>query len=308
MSSHRPDRRHVLKAAALGLATLPFLGCRDSARATRPAQEGNTPMTTPTSQQRMPVLFIGHGSPMIAIQDNTWSRSFRSLAEQLPKPKAILSISAHWFLPGTFLTGNERPPTLHDFGGFPRELYQMQYPAPGSAELAQRVVNLLGASRASVQHDWGLDHGTWTVLHHLRPKADVPVVQLSLDARLAPSEHLALGRALSGLRDEGILVMGSGNVTHNLRHAFTNMQTGNLSTPAWAERFDQDVAKAFEQHDGAFLTRVIETDAGRMSHPSIDHFLPMLYAAGAAQDSDAVRFPVSGFELGSLSMRSVLLG
>jgi 4,5-DOPA dioxygenase extradiol len=308
MSSYRPDRRGILKAA-LGVATtLPFLGCRDSARAARPAQEGASAMTTSTSVQRMPVLFIGHGSPMNAIEENTWTQGFRSLAEQLPKPKAILSISAHWFLSGTFLTGNEHPPTIHDFGGFPRALYEMQYPAPGSIELAQRVVKLLGASRASVQNDWGLDHGTWTVLHHLRPKADVPVVQLSIDARLAPSEHLALGRALAGLRDEGVLVMGSGNVTHNLRHAFSSMQSGNLTTPQWAERFDADVARAFEQHDGAFLARVIETDAGRMSHPSIDHFLPMLYVAGAAHDQEPVRFPVSGFDLGSLSMRSVLIG
>ncbi len=263
---------------------------------------------TSTSEQRMPVLFIGHGSPMNAIEDNIWVRGFRSLAGQLPKPKAILSISAHWFLPGTFVTGNEHPPTIHDFGGFPQELFQMQYPAPGSVELAQRVVKLLGPSRASVQNDWGLDHGTWTVLHHLRPAADVPVVQLSINARLAPSEHLALGRAISGLRDEGILVMGSGNVTHNLRHAFTSMRSGSSTTPPWAERFDQDVAKAFEQHDGAFLARAIETDEGRMSHPTPEHFLPMLYVAGAAHDGDPVRFPVNGFDLSSLSMRSVLLG
>lgn len=263
-------------------------------------------MTTASTEPRMPVLFIGHGSPMNAIEENTWTQGFRSLARQLPRPKAILSISAHWFLPGTFLTGNERPPTIHDFGGFPRALYEMQYPAPGSAELAKRVVQLLGASRASVQEDWGLDHGTWTVLHHLRPEADVPVVQLSIDARLAPSEHLALGRALAGLRDEGVLVMGSGNVTHNLRHAFTSLRSGDVTTPAWAERFDQDVARALEQHDGAFLARVIETDAGRMSHPSIDHYLPLLYAAGAAGERDTARFPVSGFDLGSLSMRSVL--
>src|SRR5262249_23484077 len=149
-------------------------------------------------------------------------------------------------------------------------------------------------------NDWGLDHGTWTVLHHLRPAADVPVVQLSIDARLAPSEHLALGRALAGLRDEGGLVMGSGNVTHNLGHAFSSMQSGSLTPPKWAVDFDADVARAFEQHDGAFLSRVIETDAGRMSHPSLDHVLPLLYVAGAASDGDAVRFPVSGFDLASL--------
>jgi 4,5-DOPA dioxygenase extradiol len=253
----------------------------------------------------MPVLFVGHGSPMNAISDNAWSRAWRTLGEMLPQPKAILSISAHWFVAGTFLTSDERPRTIHDFGGFPRELYQVQYPAPGDAELARRVTKLL--PEASLRTDWGLDHGTWSVLHHMRPKADLPVVQLSIDVRRPPADHLALARALGPLRDEGVLIMGSGNITHNLRQFFTDMQRGEMGTPDWARRFDDDVARAVEQHDGDFLARAVETDIGRKSHPTIDHYLPLVYAAGAADESDTVRFPITGFE-GSLSMRSALFG
>jgi 4,5-DOPA dioxygenase extradiol len=255
----------------------------------------------------MPVLFVGHGSPMNAIEDNAWSRGFRSLAALVPGPKAILSVSAHWFVAGTFLTGDERPKTIHDFGGFPRELYQVQYPAPGDVALAQRVASLVGP-RASLSTDWGLDHGTWSVLVHLRPAADIPVVQLSIDGRLPPAAHLELGRALAPLRDEGVLIFGSGNVTHNLRHAFTSHQRGDTTTPAWAASFDADVARAAEQHDGPALARLAGTDAGRLSHPTPDHYYPLLYAAGAVQAGDPVRFPISGFDMGSLSMRSILFG
>ncbi len=262
--------------------------------------------TSPTG--RMPVLFVGHGSPMNAIEDNTWSQGFRALAGMLPRPRAILSVSAHWFVPGTFTTGNPRPETIHDFGGFPQALFDMQYPAPGDAALAERVVRLLGPERASVRTDWGLDHGTWTVLHYLVPAADCPVVQLSIDQRRPPAAHLALGRALAPLRDEGVLVMGSGNITHNLRHAFSTLRSGDRSTPPWARSFDAEVTHAVEQHDGDALARLVETDAGRMSHPTLDHYLPLLYAVGAAEASDPVRFPVTGFDLGSLSMRSMLFG
>ena len=257
---------------------------------------------------RMPVLFVGHGSPMNAIEDTPWSRGFRALAGLVPTPKAILCISAHWFVEGTFTTGNERPKTIHDFGGFPDALFAMQYPAPGDILLAKQVVDLLGAHRARVQLDWGLDHGTWTVLHHLRPAADIPVVQLSLDERLPPAAHGELGRALSSLRDEGVLILGSGNLTHNLRYAMTRYFAGDVATPDWAATFDSEVTRALEQHDGDFLARVVTTDAGRLSHPTLDHYLPLLYAMGAADARDRVSFPISGFELGSLSMRSVLFG
>lgn len=258
--------------------------------------------------ERMPVLFVGHGSPMNAVEENAWSRGFQALAGLLPRPRAILSVSAHWFVPGTHLTGNERPETIHDFGGFPRELFEVRYPAPGDVALARRVAGLLGERRASLRADWGLDHGTWSVLLHLFPAADVPVVQLSIDARRDPPGHLALGRALAPLRDEGVLVMGSGNITHNLRHALTSSARGDRSTPAWAVAFDASVALAAERHDGDHLARAVESETGRMCHPTLDHFLPLLYAAGAADARDAVRFPITGFDLASLSMRAVLYG
>ncbi len=257
---------------------------------------------------RQPVLFVGHGSPMNALEENQWSRGFRSLAALLPKPKAVLAISAHWFVPGLHLTGEPRPETIHDFGGFPEALYRVQYPAPGSPELAQRVVKLLGDRRASVRTDWGLDHGSWSVLVHLRPAADVPVIQLSLDARLAPAEHLALAKALAPLRDEGVLIMASGNVTHDLRHAFSAWHSGDLATPAWASTFDAEVARAAEQRDAAWLQRALSTPEGQRAHPSPDHYLPVLYAVGAAVASEPVRFPVTGFDLSSLSMRAILYG
>jgi 4,5-DOPA dioxygenase extradiol len=257
---------------------------------------------------RMPVLFVGHGSPMNAVEDNVWSRGFRDLAALLPRPKAILAISAHWYVAGTFATANERPETIHDFGGFPEELYRIQYPAPGDAALARRAVRLVGESRASLRNDWGLDHGTWSVLVHLRPAADVPVVQLSIDGRLPPAEHLAIGRALAPLRDEGVLVMGSGNVVHNLRHAFSAWGRGDRETPDWAREFDEGIATALAGHDPAHLTRALESEAGRHAHPTPDHYLPLLYAAGASDPKDPVRFPITGFDMGSLSMRSVLFG
>ncbi len=257
---------------------------------------------------RMPVLFVGHGSPMNAIEDNRWSRAFRELARGLPRPRAILAISAHWYVEGTFTTGAEQPETIHDFGGFPDDLYRVQYPAPGDPALAARVVRLVGERRASVSAEWGLDHGTWSVLVHLRPVADVPVVQLSIDGRLEPAEHLAIGRALAPLRDEGVLVLGSGNLVHNLRHAFGALHRGETATPGWASEFDLAIARALERHDADHLVGALASDAGRLSHPTPDHYLPILYAAGASAPGDAVRFPIEGFDMASLSMRSVVFG
>jgi 4,5-DOPA dioxygenase extradiol len=254
----------------------------------------------------MPVLFVGHGSPMNAIEDNTWSRAFRALGDALPEPRAILAISAHWFVAGTWLTANERPPTIHDFGGFPRELYEIQYPAAGDIGLARRVAVLLADWQAGLSEEWGLDHGTWSVLRHLRPAADVPLVQLSLDARLPPAAHLAIGRALAPLRAEGVLIMGSGNVVHNLSDAFARMRRDDSSTPDWATAFDADVARALERHDHEFLARAAESEVGRKAHPTPDHYLPLLHAAGASDAADTVRFPILGFDMGSLSMRTVL--
>jgi 4,5-DOPA dioxygenase extradiol len=254
---------------------------------------------------RLPLLFVGHGSPMNAIEDNRWSRAFKALGATLPRPRAILAVSAHWYVPGTLVTEDARPRTIHDFGGFPQALFDMQYPAPGDPDLARRLVSRLGVERVAPSRDWGLDHGTWSVLHHLWPEADVPVVQLSLDARLSPERHLAIGEALGGLRDEGVLVLGSGNVTHNLRLAMRAYHTGDFTTPPWAERFDADVAKALEQRDRDFLCRAVSSELGRQAHPTIDHYLPLLYVAGAAGRDGAVSFPIEGFDAGSLSMRAV---
>jgi 4,5-DOPA dioxygenase extradiol len=258
--------------------------------------------------RRMPVLFVGHGSPMNAIEDNPWSRGFRSLASLIPEPAAIVAVSAHWFVPGTFLTGNARPETIHDFGGFPQELYEVQYPAPGQPDLARRISRLIGEMRSSVRDDWGLDHGTWSVLRHLRPEADLPVIQLSIDERMRPADHLALGRMLAPLREERVLIMGSGNLVHNLRHAFGSLRSGDLSTPEWAVQFDADLARAIEQRDAAYLSGALDGGAGQMAHPTPDHYLPLLYAAGAADSGDPVRFPIEGFDLSSISMRAVLFG
>jgi 4,5-DOPA dioxygenase extradiol len=291
-----PTRRDFVKAV-LGLAAV------GGSKAM--ASKGDHPRRGPG---RMPVLFMGHGSPMNAIEDNQWSRAFRSLAGLLPRPRAVVAVSAHWFVPGTFVTGNARPDTIHDFGGFPDELYRVQYPAPGDPALARRLVQLVGESRASIRDDWGLDHGTWSVLRHLLPAADVPVVQLAIDARLPPAQHLAIGRTLAPLRDEGVLVMGSGNVVHNLRHAFTAWGHGDRATPAWASAFDAQVAGALERHDHAALAGALDTEEGRRAHPSPDHYLPLLYVAGAAAAADPVRFPITGFDMASLSMRAAIVG
>ena len=255
--------------------------------------------------ERMPVLFVGHGSPLNALEDNEWSRGFSALTPLVPSPRAILAVSAHWESDGTFTTLDDPPATIHDFGGFPPELYAMRYAAPGDPALAARAASLAGGSAANGR---GLDHGTWSVLHRMFPAANVPVVQISLDVRAAPGEHLAMGRTLAPLRDEGVLILGSGNLTHDLRDAFSRARRGDPSTPDWAARFDARVAEALARHDAAFLVRALEAEDGGRAHPTSEHWLPILYAAGAADAEDAVSFPITGFDLGSLSMRAVLFG
>jgi 4,5-DOPA dioxygenase extradiol len=255
---------------------------------------------------RMPVLFVGHGSPMNAIEENAWSKAWRDLGKQLPRPEAILSVSAHWYVGGTFLTANATPKTIHDFGGFPRALYEMQYSAPGDPHLARRTAALLEPYHAAPNEEWGLDHGTWTVLHHMYPHADVPVVQLSIDRHLDPDVCLEIGKALRPLREDGVLILGSGNIVHNLHDALLRYSRSESSTPEWATRFDSDAARAINERDWSFLARALDKPDGRMSHPTPDHYLPLLYVAGATSEDDRVNFPVQGFDLGSLSMRAVL--
>lgn len=287
------SRRDALR---LGLAGLVGSACR---------RTGVVPVADAApALGRMPVVFVGHGSPMNAIEDNAWSRAWRALGTALPQPRAILCVSAHWYVPGTWVTGNVAPRTIHDFGGFPKALFEVRYPAKGDVALAGRITSLLASHEARTRDDWGLDHGAWSVLARVRPAADVPVLQLSVHRGLAPEAHLALGRALAPLRDEGVLILASGNVTHNLPHALS----GDGQLPAWASGFDADVAKALEQRDAKFLGGALATDHGRDAHPTPDHYLPLLYAAGAASPSDPISFPATGFDLGSISMRSIRYG
>lgn len=257
----------------------------------------------------MPVVFAGHGSPMNALADNQWSRGFAQLGTLVPRPRAILAVSAHWYVDGVYLTGDPKPRTIHDFGGFPPALYQIEYPARGDVDLAQRVRTLLAEPPAALRSDWGLDHGTWSVLHWMYPQADVAVVQLSLDRRLHPRRHHELGRSLAPLRDEGVLILGSGNIVHNLRDAFGRMRTGSTETPDWARTFDAEVAQRLAERDTAgLLAAGTDTELGRRAHPTPDHWLPLIYAYAASDDRDTVSFPTQGFDAGSLSMRNVLFG
>jgi 4,5-DOPA dioxygenase extradiol len=296
-------RRRELLALSLGLAAATSCERGSDGRERRTAMDDDKKQAL-RSGNRTPVLFLSHGSPMNAILDNSFSRELRTLGEVLPEYSAVLAISAHWYVSGTYLTGEAAPKTIHDFGGFPRELYEVEYPARGDSALAERVAAMLQARGATLRTDWGLDHGTWSMLRHVRPAADRPVVQLSIDHRLKPEEHLAIGKALAPLREQGVLIVGSGNATHNLRYAMTAMQRGDQSVPDWASAFDRDLAHAIEQRDEGFLVHALSTDAGRMNHPSPDHYLPLLYAAGATSRDEAVSYPVGGFD-GSLSMRSV---
>lgn len=308
MPPRTPVTRRDLLMAAMAAAGGLALACdRHPERTPNPHEEA---MSEPTAEpkSRMPVLFVGHGSPMNAIEDTRWSRGFRDLGSAIPRPRAILAISAHWFVDGVYVTGDVKPRTIHDFSGFPPALHEIQYPAPGEPELAQRVQRLIGDERAALRNDWGLDHGTWSVLHWMYPSADIPVIQLSLDRRLSFADHHRLGRTLAPLRDEGILILASGNIVHNLRDAFTRMQRGNSETPDWARRFDDDVKRAVSQHDADALIRLGATEDGRLAHPSPDHWLPLLYAQAAAHEQDQVQFPTEGFDLGSLSMRNIHFG
>src|SRR5262249_11633061 len=255
---------------------------------------------------RMPVLFVGHGAPLYAIQHNEWSHGFRELADLIPRPRAILAVSAHWYTDGTFLTGNEQPATIHDFYGFPRELYDVQYPAPGDPELADRVHGLIGEERSELKNERGLDHGTWSVLRWMFPNADVHVIQLSINWKLTMREHLELAKLLAPLRDENVLIMGSGNVTHNLRDLMFRMQTGDTEIPAWARNFDERLKDILLKRDTSALVELWRaSDDARRSHPTPDDFLPIVYAYGASDSRDSVRFPIEGFDH-SVSMRAIL--
>ncbi|HET8899907.1 MAG TPA: 4,5-DOPA dioxygenase extradiol [Rhodanobacteraceae bacterium] len=255
----------------------------------------------------MPTIFFGHGNPMNALQDNDWSRGWAAIGQRLPRPRAVLSVSAHWYVPATAVTAMEKPRTIHDFGGFPRELFEVQYPAPGDLDLVRRVRELLQPLEVGEDRSWGLDHGTWSVLRHVYPDADVPVVQLSIDESQPPPFHYDLGRLLRPLRDEGILLIGSGDVVHNL-HAYA-WGRHPVAPFDWALRFEAKARELMRQGDHQPLVdyEALGRDA-ELSVPTPDHYLPLLYVLGASHEDDAVSFPVEGMDGGSISMLSVQFG
>jgi 4,5-DOPA dioxygenase extradiol len=256
---------------------------------------------------RMPALFFGHGNPLNALADNDYSRAWSEIGRSVPKPKAILCISAHWYISTVAVTAMERPRTIHDFGGFPRELFEVEYPAPGSPELAGRVNELLGGDLHLDSTRWGLDHGTWSVLVHAFPAADVPVVQLSINEAEPAAYHYELAKKIAPLRDEGILVVGSGNLVHNL-HTYAWGRHG-VEPFDWALRFDAAARSLIENRDHEPLINyeTLGKDA-LLAVPTPDHYLPLLYILALQQDDDAVSFPVSGFDGGSISMTTVRIG
>ena len=254
--------------------------------------------------KRMPVIFFGHGNPLNALFDNAYTRAWRSIGNAIPRPRAVLCISAHWYIGETAVTAMPKPRTIHDFGGFPRELYEVQYRAPGDAELAQHVQTLLSPTSVALDHDWGLDHGTWSVLCHVFPNADIPVVQLSIDETRSASFHYDLAKRLSPLRDEQVLIMGSGNLVHNLHTYAWGKQ--NIEPYDWAVRFEEKVRQLinFADHQPLVDYESLGRDAV-LSVPTPDHYLPLLYTIALRQQGDAIDFPVEGFDGGSVSMLSV---
>jgi 4,5-DOPA dioxygenase extradiol len=256
---------------------------------------------------RMPALFVGHGNPMNAVQESTWSRAWSALGRQLPRPRVVLSISAHWYLSGTAATAMAHPRTIHDFGGFPRELFEVQYPAPGDVALVRRVRELLAPVPVRADLAWGLDHGTWSVLCHIFPDADVPVVQLSIDETRPPGFHYDLGKRLMPLRDEGVLILGSGNVVHNL-HTYA-WGRHPVEPFDWAARFERFVRDRVQQGDhGPLVDYVSLGRDAELSIPTPEHYLPLLYVLGAGTADEDVAFPAEGMDGGSISMLSIRLG
>lgn len=275
----------------------------------------DTPLATLQPSARLPVVFVGHGSPMNVIDDNPWRPTWHDLGERIlaqgPRPQLIVCISAHWLTrDGWYLTGMAQPRTIHDFGGFPAELYAQRYPAPGAPEVAQQLAAELrspatGQALGVDAGDWGLDHGAWGVLLPMFPQADIPVLQLSMDYARPPAEHFALGRQLRALRERGVLIVASGNIVHNLRAL--RMGAGINAAFDWAQAFDARVTQLIQAGQLPELADFAHWgDMARLAHPTHEHYLPLLYAAGAAWPGEPPEFFNTGFQAASLSMRSVL--
>lgn len=291
------QRRQLLKSLVSTPLLLPIMKLKSLFTAA-----ARYPLTPP-----MPVLFIGHGSPMNGLADNAFTRSLHQLGARLTPPTAIVVISAHWQTAGTQVTTNQRPPTVHDFGGFPQALFDMQYPAPGAPDLAQAIIDHVHDVHGAA--DWGLDHGTWTVLHHLYPQADIPVLQLSLDYTKPLAWHFDFARQLRFLRERGVLLIGSGNVVHNTRLSVPKLRAGDASPFAWATEFDEWVKHKLDQRDFRGLVAYQRAGAsGLLAVPTPDHYLPLLYSAGLALPEEEITYPHEEVSFGGLSMRTVQVG
>lgn len=257
-----------------------------------------------SSTDRMPAMFIGHGSPMNAIVKNKFNRTWREIGSQLPKPKAILSISAHWLTPGeTRVTAMESPATIHDFYGFPEELYHQYYNAPGSPQFANKTIEIVRKAHLKKDYEWGLDHGTWSVLIQMFPEADIPVYQLSLDYSRPPEEHFEMAKDLQSLRDRGVLIIGSGNMVHNLQKMRMNAQPFN-----WAVEFDNKITGYIS--DRNFNQAVNFKNLGNLSklaHPTHDHYLPLIYILAIADERSQIMYFNEDFDLSSISMKSFIV-
>ncbi len=257
----------------------------------------------------MPALFLGHGSPMNAIEDNEFTRGFKKIAEDIPRPKAIICVSAHWETNGTFITGMEKPRTIHDFSGFPKSLYEIQYPAPGFPALGENVREILTSVDARLDFNWGYDHGAWSVVKHLYPAADIPMIQLSIDQNANPEKHYEIAGQLSELRKKGILIIGSGNMVHNLgRIAWDKLGQSNYAYD-WAIEANEQIKKAITENEHRTLTNFrSQGKAWDLAIPTTEHFIPLIYIMGIKNKKDQILIFNDKAVGGSLTMTSVKIG
>ena len=254
---------------------------------------------------KMPVVFAGHGSPMNAIEDNTYSRTWRKMAELMPKPDVILSVSAHWYTKGTKIMNEENPKTIYDMYGFPRELYEIVYNSPGSPEMAEASKALI-SRETNYDNSWGIDHGTWSVLVHMYPDRDIPVFQISIDAGAPPETHYKIGRELRSLREHGVLILGSGNIVHNLRLADWDMDDVGFD---WAYEFDGSIHDSIMKKDHEKILKYEELGSlAKLAVPITDHFYPLLYALGASDEGDSISVYNRSCVLGSVMMTAYIWG
>ncbi|MBX3163347.1 MAG: 4,5-DOPA dioxygenase extradiol [Bacteroidetes bacterium] len=292
------DRKTFLKSLAILPLTTSAMKLNELNKITEPL--GKT--------KKMPVLFLGHGSPMNAIEENEFVAGFRNVAKEIPKPNAILCISAHWETKGTFVTAMEKPKTIHDFGGFPKELFEVQYPAPGSPDLARETKTLIKKTTVGLDDKWGLDHGAWSVIKHLFPKADVPVIQLSLDYSQTPQYHYELAQQIKSLREKGVLIIGSGNMVHNLGMVAWKQLNETFGFD-WAIEANEKMKQfILSSNHKQLINFRSQGKAFDLAIPTPEHYLPLLYSLAVKEESDPISLFNDKAVAGSLTMTSVKIG